>query len=94
MSATGETWTKNKLAEEMVEKARFENGIFLAKKLGTEKYSEIFLSMGKEYAGALPLPSDYGGKVVFPTTGGPGPKARALKQWLQSISKKCAKGKT
>jgi hypothetical protein len=35
--------------------------------------------MGKEYARALPDLAWFGVKVVFPTSGGPGPKARALK---------------
>jgi len=38
--------------------------------------------MGKQYAEALPDLTKFGVKVVFPTSGGPGPKAQALKQWI------------
>jgi len=36
--------------------------------------------MGKEYAAALPDLSQYGVNIVFPASGGPGPKAQALKE--------------
>jgi hypothetical protein len=38
--------------------------------------------MGKEYAKALPDLAKFGVKVVFPTSGGPGPKAQALRRWI------------
>lgn len=50
-----------------------------------EKYSEVFIAMGKKYAMALPELSKYNVNVVFPTCGGPGPKAKALKEWLCKV---------
>ena len=41
--------------------------------------------MGKKYAMALPELSKYNVNVVFPTCGGPGPKAKALKEWLCKV---------
>jgi hypothetical protein len=38
--------------------------------------------MGKDYALALPDLSYYCNKVIFPTSGGAGPKAQALKNWF------------
>jgi len=54
----------------------------LEKKLKNRWYSEVYLAIGKQYAVALPDLTKYGVKVVFPTSGGPGPKAQALKQWI------------
>jgi hypothetical protein len=58
------------------------NAEFLRQKLRNSKYEEVFLSMGKEYAAALPEMSQFRVPVVFPTSGGLGTKARALKDWL------------
>jgi len=78
----GEQWGKQTFSKELVRKAKVKNESFLAKKLKNKKYSEIFVSMGKKYAEALPDLSSYNVKIVFPTTGGPGPKAQALKEWI------------
>lgn len=75
-------WGKQTFSIEVLKKARTFNEKFLEKKLGSGRYSEVFLAMGKLYAEALPSLDKYGVKVVFPTKGGPGPKAQALKQWI------------
>jgi len=67
----GGEWGRQKLSREVLEK-----------KLRNEQYSEVYLAMGKQYAAALPDLTKYGVKVVFLTSGGPGPKAQALKQWI------------
>jgi hypothetical protein len=78
----GERWGRKTVLKSRAEKARVQNGSFLRKKLKGKKYSEILISMGKEYAAALPELSDYGLRILFPASGGPGPKAQALKAWL------------
>jgi len=78
----GDKWGMQVFSEKVVERAKRENEGFLDKKLKGGKYSEVFIAMGKTYAGALPDLSKYDIKVVFPTTGGPGPKAKALKEWI------------
>lgn len=50
--------------------------------------------MGKEYAVALPIFAEFEIKVIFPASGGPGPKAQALRDWLLSKSKKDLPEKT
>jgi len=80
----GKTWGQMKIPREQIEKARKKNKEILDKKL-KKGYSEIFLAMGKQYAEALPNLTRYDIKIIFPATGGPGPKAKALKQWLLSI---------
>ncbi|MGB9841556.1 MAG: hypothetical protein ACPLKZ_02400 [Candidatus Bathyarchaeales archaeon] len=78
----GSGWGKQKFSKESLEKAKVKNEEFLGKRLKNGKYSEVYLAMGKQYAEALPDLKKYGVEVVFPTSGGPGPKARALKAWL------------
>ena len=78
----GKEWGKQKFSNKIVEKAKVKNSGFLDEKLRNKKYSEVFISMGKQYAEALPDVSQFGTKVIFPSTGGPGPKAQALKEWL------------
>jgi len=78
----GETWGRQSVSENAVEKARKRNETVLNQKVKSGKYSEVFIAMGKKYAEALPHISMLNIKVVFPTTGGPGPKARALKEWM------------
>jgi len=78
----GDKWGKQRFSKEVLEKARVVNEKFLEKKLGDGRYSEVFLAMGRQYAEALPDLAKFGVKVVFPTKGGPGPKAQALKQWI------------
>jgi len=78
----GDVWGGQSFSKEEVEEARVRNEDFLDKKLRSRKYSEIFIAMGKKHAKALPDLSRYDVKVIFPTHGGPGPKARALKEWL------------
>lgn len=78
----GKEWGGQTFSNEVVEKARAKNSDFLDKKLKDRKYSEVFISMGKQYAEALPDLSRFDVKVIFPSTGGPGPKAQALKEWL------------
>jgi len=79
----GEKWGRQPISEESVERARKRNATILSKKLKDGGYSEVFIAMGKKYAEALPdYLSQYNVKVVFPTSGGPGPKALALKNWM------------
>ena len=78
----GSEWGKQKFSSEVLERARAVNEKFLEKKLRNGRYGEVYLAMGKQYAAALPDLAKYGVKVVFPTSGGPGPKAQALKQWI------------
>jgi len=75
-------WTARKLSAEMITMAKAENEKFFRRKLRGGKYSEAFIAMGKAYAMALPDLAQSGLKVVFPTTGGPGPKAAALRDWI------------
>ena len=79
----GESWGKHSVPEEAVEKARKSNESVLSEKLKSGRYSEVFLAMGKKYAEAFPDISRLKVKVVFPATGGPGPKAQALKEWIR-----------
>lgn len=78
----GSEWGKQKFAGEVLEKAKVKNEEFLRKKLKDRRYSEVYLAMGKQYAKALPNLKKYDVIVVFPTSGGPGPKAKALKEWF------------
>lgn len=78
----GKQWGGKTILKSVLEEARAKNESYLERKLRNKKYSEIFISMGKDYAAALPNLSKYDIKVVFPASGGPGPKAQALKQWL------------
>jgi hypothetical protein len=78
----GKQWGGKTISNHMVERARMMNKVYLAKKIKSKKYSEVFLAMGKEYAESLPDLAQFDTKVVFPRSGGPGPKARALKEWL------------
>ena len=76
----GERWGKQCFSQEVYEEAKTKNEAFLSKKLSSGNYSEIYIAMGKKYAEALPNLSHH--KVVFPTYGGLGPKAKALKEWI------------
>ena len=78
----GREWGRQSFSVDALEKARVFNEKFLEKKLRSGKYSEVFLAMGKIYAEALPNMDKYNVTVVFPTKGGPGPKAQALKNWI------------
>jgi len=78
----GNVWGKQRFSKEVLEKAREKNEKFLSKKLKNRRYSEVYLAMGKQYAEALPDLTCFRVKVVFPTYGGPGPKAQALKEWI------------
>lgn len=76
----GGRWGTQVFSKEKYKEAKAKNEAFLNKKLGTGKYAEIFIAMGKRYAKALPNLTHQ--KVVFPTRGGLGPKATALKEWI------------
>jgi len=78
----GSQWGQKSFPIKILEEAKGRNEAFLEKKLQRGKYSQVFLSMGKKYAKALPAMSKYDITVVFPATGGLGPKAQALKAWL------------
>jgi hypothetical protein len=78
----GVKWSRQKLSKEALEKARAINERILEERLKSSQYLEVFLAMGKEYAKALPDLARFEVKVVFPTSGGPGPKAQALRQWI------------
>lgn len=80
----GKEWGKQVLSTEAIENAKAKNKYFLDEKLRKDKHSAIFISMGKQYAEALPDLSGFDVEVVFPSTGGPGPKAQALKEWLSA----------
>jgi len=82
----GNEWGKQRFSDKALGEAKKKNEEFLSKRLRNRKYSEVFLSMGKQHAEALPDLSGYGVKVVFPTAGGPGPKAKALREWLSGES--------
>jgi len=82
----GSKWGKQRFSKEALEKARAFNEKFFEKNLRNGRYLEVYLAMGKQYAGALPDLAKFGVKVVFPTSGGPGPKAQALKQWISEGS--------
>jgi len=78
----GDVWGGLSFSREELEAARRKNEEFLRRRLRGGRYSEVFIAMGKRHAEALPDLSDYGVRVIFPASGGPGPKARALKEWL------------
>ena len=78
----GDVWGRRSFSKEELEKAKEKNEDFLDKKIKRKEYSEVFIAMGKKYAKALPDLSRYDVRVIFPTHGGPGPKARSLKEWL------------
>jgi len=82
----GSEWGKQRFSKEVLEKARIVNEKFLEKKFRNGRYSEVCLAMGRQYAEALPDLAKFGVKVVFPTSGGPGPKAQALKRWISEGS--------
>jgi hypothetical protein len=87
---TGSKWGKQRLPKEVLERARAFNEKFLEEKLRNGGYSEVYLAMGKQYAEALPDLAKFGVKVVFPTRGGPGPKAQALGRWISAHAHKLA----
>jgi len=78
----GDVWGRQYFSKEELGKAREKNEDFLDKKLRNRRYSEIFIAMGKKHREALPDLSGYNVRVIFPTHGGPGPKARALREWI------------
>jgi hypothetical protein len=79
----GTKWGGQRPSEEALERSKAVNERILEEKLKSGQYSEVFLAMGKEYAKALPDLARFGVKTVFPTGGGPGPKAQALKLWIK-----------
>lgn len=81
----GTSWVNRTVLKDTIEQAKTKNKDFFKKKLKTGRYEEVFISMGKEYAKALSTLDQYGVKVIFPSTGGLGPKAQALKNWLVKI---------
>ena len=50
----GESWGRQLISEESIEKARKGNETVLDERLKAGKYSEVFVAMGKKYAEALP----------------------------------------
>jgi hypothetical protein len=78
----GDRWMIHPLSDDEIKAGKIKNEAFLKRKLLGGKYLEVFFAMGKKYAEALPDLSKFNVKVVFPTSGGPGPKAKALKEWL------------
>jgi hypothetical protein len=80
----GNKWGGKRISKNDAGRAKSDNERYFEKKLEGGKYSEIFISMGKDYAAALPDLSNCGIKVLFPASGGPGPKAQALKQWFNA----------
>ena len=87
----GTKWGGKLICKNTIKSAIEKNHKYLQTKLKDKKYTEIFLAMGKEYAAALPDLTSFEIKVVFPTSGGPGPKALALKEWLNLKIGSCAK---
>ena len=82
--AEGNQWGMQEFPEKTLEGALEENTSFLQHKLKNKRFSEVFISMGKKYAQALPTMSQYGAEVVFPRSRGIGPKAQALKKWISA----------
>lgn len=80
----GTKWGGQLISKLLIENAVEKNCKYLRIKLKNKKYDEVFLSMGKKYATTIPDLNDYGVKLIFPTSGGIGPKALALKEWLSS----------
>jgi hypothetical protein len=80
----GTSWGIQTISKEIIEKARRVNESYLKKKLGKKEYSEIFISMGKACASALPDAVLRDPRTIFPSHGGPGPKALALKNWMKN----------
>jgi hypothetical protein len=78
----GDHWGQQRFNEAIVKNAKTKNEDFLSKKLGNGKHSEVFISMGKTHTKALPDLTQYGVGVEFPASGGPGPKAQALREWI------------
>lgn len=78
----GLNWGSKTIPKQTVENAKKVNEDYLKNKLGRKKYSEVFISMGKVYAAALPDITSNNIRVEFPNSGGPGPKAQALKEWF------------
>jgi hypothetical protein len=78
----GSEWGEQRFSKQVLEKAMARNKEFLKKKLKNGKYAEVYLAMGKLYAKALPDLTQFNVDVLFPSYGGPGPKAQALKKWL------------
>lgn len=82
----GQEWKQRKFLKKIdTNKVRKRNEEILTRVI--QNYSEVFLAMGKQFAKALPDLSKYGVKVVFPTSGGIGPKARELVNWLTDEEK-------
>jgi hypothetical protein len=82
----GTRWREKLISKTMIENAIEKNRSYLTTKLKNKKYSEVFLAIGKQYGAALPDFTKYQVKVIFPASGGLGPKAQALKEWLCSKS--------
>jgi len=81
----GDTWRKQTFPKEKLKEAKKRNEKFLSKRL-KGRYSEVFIAMSKKHAEALPELV----KVVFPTHGGLGPKARALREWIiKAVCNEC-----
>jgi len=78
----GDKWSMQSLPKKVVDESGKRNQDYLDQKVRAGRYTEVFIAMGKKYAEALPDFSKYNVKVIFPTSGGPGPKAKALKEWL------------
>jgi len=78
----GDVWGRQSFCKDILEKVRERNETFLRRKINSGGYSEVFIAMGKKHAEALPDLSRYDVKVIFPTRGGLGPKAKALKEWF------------
>ncbi len=78
----GSSWGAPTIEKNTIERAKRINDSYLKRKLGRKEYSEIFISMGRTYAGALPNSLFESRNTIFPTSGGPGVKALALKNWI------------
>jgi len=78
----GDKWSVQALPKKVVHESKKRNQGYLDLKVRASRYTEVFIAMGKKYAEALPDFSKYNMKVIFPTSGGLGPKAKALKEWL------------
>lgn len=79
----GNKWSMQSLPKKAVDESRKRNQDYLDQKVRAGRYVEVFIAMGKKYTEALPDFSKYNVKVIFPTSGGLGPKAKALKEWLR-----------
>ena len=84
-SPMGRDWKiKNQYSEAYIEKMKRKNELFLQNKLGQNKVDDLFIAVGAPFRKAIAIPLSFKGKVTLPDSGGLGPTAKLLKNWLLS----------